>query len=89
MKVQVRFFSFLKQKVGNRENDFDLPSDSTLEKLFHHLFTHTGLTCGDLLRDGGIRKNLIVLVNGKSITGLSHKLSEGDEVSLMPSIGGG
>lgn len=89
MKVHFRFFSFLKQKVGQREKSFDLPSGSTLKEALMVVFEKTGLTQEDLLKEGGIRRNLIVLINGKSVTDLSYKLSGREEVSLMPSIGGG
>lgn len=89
MQVHFRFFSFLKQKVGQREKDFDLPPGSTLKDALKLIFEKTGLTQEELLKEGEIRRNLIILINGKSVTELSYKLSEGEEVSLMPSIGGG
>lgn len=91
MQVRFRFFSFLKGKTGEREMRLKIPKTATLKEALEILIEKTPLVPGDLLEDRKkIKNRIIVLVNGKSLHNeLSTQLSDGDKISLMPSIGGG
>lgn len=90
MQVTFRLFSFLKAKVDKKRIICDVPENVTIKQALDILFEKTALSSRDLLEDGTLRSEFIVLTNGKSSTNLSsEKLTDGDKISLMPTIGGG
>lgn len=89
MHVKFKLFSFLKVKVGKRERTFQLSKNATLEQAVDQLIEKTGVSSEDILEKGKLRRNLVVLINGKAVHDLNRKLSSGDTISLLPSIGGG
>ena len=79
MKIQVRLFSYLCDLIGKKEN--------------RHFFTmemKEGATCDDLLRVFNFPPHipLSIFINGK-VREKNYSLQEGDEVSILPPIGGG
>ncbi len=87
--MKFKLFSFLKVKVGKRERTFQLSKNATLEQAVDLLIEKTGVSSEDILEKGKLRRNLVVLINGKAVHDLNRKLSPGDTISLLPSIGGG
>lgn len=89
LEITFKLFSFLKGKVGKRKITLEVPDSASLKESLEILVEKTPLSTKDLLKHDRIKRNIIILVNGKSSKDVSHKLSNGDQISIMPSIGGG
>jgi len=81
MKINLKMFSVIKDAVGSKEMTIEVSP---------------GMSLGDLLRELLFRypklkphvKSIMFAVN-RDFADLRTKLNEGDEVALMPPIGGG
>lgn len=92
--VNVKFFTTLREIVGQKEQQVELPHPVTVETLLRQLSKRHGKEFADYLYDelGSIREHLNLLVNGKSLAalnGLRTKLREGDQIAILPPVGGG
>ena len=94
MKVKVKFFTSLREITQKREEKIELPEAATVEGLLNLLSERHGrkfteYVFGEAKR---ARSDLQFLVNGRSITmlqGFKTKLENGDEVAILPPVGGG
>ena len=94
MKVTVKFFTTLREITGKKEEDIESSSALSVNELLSHLSEEYGRTFAEYVYDkkGKPRNYLQFLINGKSITtlrGFETKLKEGDEVAIIPPVGGG
>jgi len=94
IKVKVRFFTSLREIVGKREEQIEFSKGVTVEELLRHLSQKHGERFRDYVYDeeGEVRGHLQFLVNGQSTTtlqGFKTKLKEGDQVAILPPVGGG
>jgi len=94
IKVKVKFFTTLREIVGKKEEQIELSRSVTVEALLKQLSKKYGKEFEDYVYDelGNIRGHLQFLVNGKSITalqGFKTKLKEGDQIAILPPVGGG
>jgi molybdopterin synthase sulfur carrier subunit len=95
VKIKVKFFTTLREIVGKKEEQIEFSSRSvTVEALLRQLSRMHGKEFKDYVFDelGNVRGHLLFLVNGKSaatLQGLKTKLSEGDQVAILPPVGGG
>jgi len=94
IRVKVKFFTALREIVGKKEEQVELSRSLRVEALLRQLSKTYGKEFEDYVYDelGNIREHLQFLVNGKSITaleGLKTKLKEGDQVAILPPVGGG
>jgi len=94
IRVKVKFFTTLREIVGKKEEHIEFSHSVTVEKLLKQLSKTYGKEFENYVYDelGNIRGHLQFLVNGKSITaleGLKTKLREGDQVAILPPVGGG
>lgn len=94
IKVKVKFFTTLREIVGKKDDQIEFSRSVTVEALLRQLSKTHGKDFEDYVYDelGNIRGHLQFLVNGKSITalqGLKTKLREGDQVAILPPVGGG
>lgn len=81
--VRVRFFASLREEVGLEQEDVKLPTGATVKTLLQTLArAHPGL--GTLLEGRGVR----FAVN-RCYVQSDAGLQEGDEVALVPPVGGG
>jgi molybdopterin converting factor subunit 1 len=81
MRVKVKFFAALREELGTREVEQELPQGSTLQDLINvvlvqHPVLHRYLP------------SLHFAVNRKYVAG-QMGLSDGDEVAFLPPVGGG
>lgn len=81
MKVDLRFFSTYKDLVGKDRLSLSLPPGATLESLMRELVER-------FPRLKGYRDVVILAVN-RDFADSGTKLKDGDEVALMPPVGGG
>lgn len=99
MEVVVKPYLFLRQALGAKEINLDLPKETNVQELLKILRLDYGLpenfitAVGSLkLLDGDIPVGLLVLVNGhiiRQLQGLDTILADGDIISLFPPAAGG
>ncbi len=94
LKVTVRFFTTLREITGKREDQIELKRPTSVNLLLKQLGKKYGKEYDDYVFDelGDVRGHLQVLVNGQSVTtlrGLRTTLKDGDQVAILPPVGGG
>jgi molybdopterin synthase sulfur carrier subunit len=92
MKVHLKAFASFKDILGN-EKDVDVKEGSSFGELLKDLSSkNTKLKDAVFDETGQLRDYVILMKNRKSIEhmeGLNTKLSEGDEVAILPPVAGG
>ena len=81
MKVQVHFFSRLRDLVGASEMDFEVPERTTAGDLLDTVYSKT-----PALRDWD---KSILIASGLEFVGRNYVVKNGDEISIMPPVQGG
>ncbi len=94
LNVTVRFFTTLREITGKKEDQIQLTRPTTVGALLKQLGKKYGKEYDDYVFDelGDVRGHLQVLVNGQSVTalrGLRTMLKDGDQVAILPPVGGG
>jgi len=94
VRVKVKFFTTLREIVGKKEEQIELSRSVTVEALLRQLSKTYGKDFEDYVYDElrNVRGHLHFLVNGKSIStlqGFKTKLREGDQIAILPPVGGG
>ena len=94
MKVEVRFFTSLREITGHKVNKILLQNSSTVEELLTRLSEKHGKNFREYIynKKGEVQGFLSFLVNGKNINimqGFDTKLKENDVVAILPPVGGG
>ena len=94
LKVTVRFFTTLREITGRKEENIELSDTETVSSLLKQLSRKYGKEFDDYMFDelGDVHGHLQILVNGRSVTtmcGLKTKLKEGDQMAILPPVGGG
>jgi molybdopterin synthase catalytic subunit len=81
MKVQVRYFAVVRERLGRSEESIDLPAGATVASALDALVAqHPALA--------PLRAYLQVAVN-QSMAPAQQALAEGDELALIPPVAGG
>ena len=94
MKVEIRFFTTLREITGKRLEEIQFQNPITVEELLTRLSKKYGREFREYLYNekGKVHSYLSILVNGKStnvLQGLDTKLKEGDVIAILPPVGGG
>ncbi|WP_309492951.1 ubiquitin-like small modifier protein 1 [Candidatus Hecatella orcuttiae] len=93
IKVNVKFFTTLREMVGKRNEEFTLPPTATVENLLEILCKTYGPSFAEYLFEGGkLRSYLQILVDGKNVNlleGLKTRLKNGTSLAILPPAGGG
>lgn len=95
MKVVLHTILGLKQAIGQRQMEIELPDESTVEGLFLYMMRRWGDKLSPHLLDpasGGLLPHVRVMVNGQTIQflqGMETPLRDGDEVLFLPLVSGG
>lgn len=94
MKVTVKFFTTLREIVGEPQKKIELSETVTVGELLQLLGEKYGEPFIRYVYDekGIVKGHLHFLINGKSITtqqGLKTKLKENDTLAILPPVGGG
>jgi MoaE-MoaD fusion protein len=76
MRVRVRLFAGLRERVGTGENEMDLPEGARAKDVW------------DLLQVGPEPEGLAYAVNREYVE-REHPLSDGDELAIIPPVSGG
>jgi len=94
MKITVKFFTSLREITGKKEDEIQSSSVVTVEELLTQLSKKYGKQFTEYVYDekGKVRTHIQILVNGRGIIalqGLETKLKEGDNLAILPPVGGG
>jgi molybdopterin converting factor subunit 1 len=81
MEIQLRFFASIREKLRRTEATYTLPADATVDDLLDQL-------CGEYAALADMRGALRVAVNQEYVDP-QHRLSDNDEVALIPPVSGG
>lgn len=81
MKVQIQFFSRLRDLAGQSEMDLDVPEGTTVADLLEVLFSRT-----PAMHEWD--KSILVAA-GVEFVGRDYVLKAGDAISIMPPVQGG
>jgi len=93
-KVTVKFFTTLREITGKKEDQIEFSKTATVQSLLKQLSRKYGKEFNDYVYDelGNVHGHLHFLINGQSITALREfrtRLKEGDQVAILPPVGGG
>ncbi len=94
MKIVAKFFTVLREITGKKEEELEFSKSITVDELLDYLSQKYGHEFTDYVYNasGKPRGYLQFLVNGKSITtleGFRTRLKEGDNIAIIPPVGGG
>ena len=94
MKVEVRFFTSLREITGKKVEKVQLQNSITVEELLTGFSKKYGREFMEYLynEEGKVHSYLSILINGKSINvlqGLDTELKESDTIAILPPVGGG
>ena len=96
MKVKVVLTDVYREAVGGREVTEELPEGSSVKDLIDKLASRYGevfRSIADPDHEDWVSRDVIVLVNATIVHRLSHKLNDGDKVTIADllevSLGGG
>jgi molybdopterin synthase sulfur carrier subunit len=94
MKVEVKFFTSLREITGKKVDRIQLQDAITVNELVKMLSEKYGKKFREYIydKDGLTQKFLSFLVNGKNINkmqGFDTKLEDQDVIAILPPVGGG
>ena len=94
MKVEVKFFTSLREITGKKVDEIQLQNTITVDELLTLLSEKYGKNFREYIynKKGDVQGFLSVLVNGKNINimqGFDTKLQENDVVAILPPVSGG
>jgi MoaD family protein len=90
MRVRVRFYGLVHDEVGSREREFKVDEGSTVRALMDRIIVDYPKVREMVYDDGGgFRDFLEIAVNQVAMIDLNRVLKDGDQVQIMPPIGGG
>jgi molybdopterin synthase sulfur carrier subunit len=92
--MQVSFFATLRQIVGAKTVDFDLPDNATIGQLIDLMVKRYPDLRRELLdENGNLYGHVHVFVNGRDVPYLDNRLETvlktDDVISVFPAVGGG
>jgi molybdopterin converting factor small subunit len=81
MKIQVQFFSRLRELAGQSETEMEVPEGTTAADLLDMLYSQT-----PALREWD---KSILIASGVEFVGRDYALKPDDQISIMPPVQGG
>jgi len=94
MKVEIKFFTSLREITGKKTDEIQLNKTITIEELLTLLSEKYGKNFHEYIynKKGKVQGFLSFLINGKNINaleGFNTKLKQGDTIAILPPVGGG
>jgi sulfur-carrier protein len=92
MEIRIRYYNFLRDIVGTREEQLEVPNQATvLEVLRQIAKVHPAAERALFLASGAPAPNVRAFVNSRSLLPgqVNTQLQPGDEIALFPAIAGG
>ncbi|MEM3715564.1 MAG: MoaD family protein [Candidatus Bathyarchaeia archaeon] len=102
-KVKVKYFGRLRELMGIKEEEYEVEDATLADLLLNHIPNRHSEVADEwrqsifitikgevaVSRDGApALKNYFVLIGGRSPE-ITYKLKDGDEVAILPPVGGG
>lgn len=75
MRIRLRYFAALREQAGVDTEDIELPGGTTVLQAFQHRFPALGLR--------------VAFARNEAMCPPSTVLTDGDELALLPPLGGG
>jgi len=94
VKVTIRLFTSLRELAGKRRETLQFNSgDITVRHVLEKLAQKNGREFQDyLFKEKTVRGHLQVLLNGRNVSLMEHLktcVKDGDEIAIIPPVGGG
>jgi len=94
MKVEVKFFTSLREITGKKADEIQLQNIITVKELLTLLSEKYGKKFREYIynKKGKVQDFLSFLVNGRNINvlqGFDTELKQGDIIAIIPPVGGG
>jgi molybdopterin converting factor small subunit len=92
MKVTVQFMGPLKDFVGEGTAEFDLPDQAAYGRLLKEIGQRFGHCFPEKIWDtngGGFKPGILVMGTGRDLDDRDALLEDGEEVKVLPLLGGG
>jgi len=94
LKVQIRFIATLRHLLGVKSVDLEIPCPMKLLEVLNLLAEKYGEKLRKAIFDenGKVKNEFLILVNDAEISvlnGLNTEISDGDVITLLPTIHGG
>ena len=94
MKIEIKFFTSLREITGKKVETLQLEKSITIDLLLILLSNKFGKEFKEYVfnKNGEVQDFLSFLINGKNINkleGFATKLKEGDILAILPPVGGG
>ena len=95
MKINIKFFAYLREIVGKKEIELEVDDHLDVENLLNVLSTKFGEEFSKYVFDdktGKPRSYLQYLIDGRSAStlhGLKTELCDGSSFAIIPPVGGG
>lgn len=95
MKITIHTILGIKQVIGRKITEIDLPAESTVEDFIAYMEKRWGDKLTSHLfdpKDRTVLSHVRIMINGQTIQylqGMKTLLKEGDEVLLLPPASGG
>jgi len=92
--MKVNFYATLRQIVGGKTVEFDLPAGATVQDLINEMIRCVPALQRELLNEHGeMYSHVHLFVNGRDATflenGLATRLDPEDVIGIFPAVGGG
>jgi molybdopterin synthase sulfur carrier subunit len=92
--MKVNFYSTLREIVGQKMVEFDLPEGTTVHQLVDEILRQYPSMRRELVDDdGNLYQHVHVFVNGRDVPFLEDRvdtqLMADDRISIFPAVGGG
>lgn len=104
VRIRIKYFGRIRELIGVREEEYDVDDASLADLLLKYIPIRHSIVAGEWKKtifmtnmgeiifdkDGNpvLRDNYLVLVNGRNC-GVTYRLRDGDEVAILPPVGGG
>jgi molybdopterin converting factor small subunit len=92
VKVTVIFLGPLKDFVGQRSVEFDLPENATYGVLLDDIWARYGERFPDGIWDaarGDFKQQILAIGSGRDLNSREEPLHDGEDIKLMPFLPGG
>ena len=92
MKLVVKLFAYLREIIGKRKIELNLPSVSSLANVLEALIHHFPQLKEVLFVNDDFSPEIIIALNGNHIPKVKFDeiiLCDGDELAFLPPFGGG
>jgi len=88
VKISIRSFANIRDALGSRIIDLEVPEGSDIQSLLKKLCEQYPQARGLIFEEGNLRNSLKIALDLENIRDLSIPLRDGQQVALIPPTGG-